>query len=146
MSDETTLSGIFKKAQQLPPRDHYRYVMDQSSRTLAKRSLHKWRIKDLPPTPDNGRVVLIAVAVYSLPELELLDAVLKNLSERQNPEERLEILDAQTCSQPEFDARIPGIGRVLQTPVVGVCKNGVLTQRAWGYQAVEIIRRHYRLA
>jgi hypothetical protein len=86
------------------------------------------------------------VAFYSLYDLELLDAVTARLPE-QASEERLEVFDVLTCrSQADFEACLPGIGNVFQTPVVGNWKHGVLENKASGHRAVETIERHYGIA
>jgi hypothetical protein len=90
--------------------------------------------------------VLIGVAVYSLPELELLDAILEKRREHQQHKEKLEVLDILACQQSDFEERVPGIGKVLATPIVGIWSEGALIERASGYEAVKALGKHYRLS
>ena len=46
-------------------------------------------------------------------------------------------------SQEAIAEHIPGIGLVLQMPVAGVWRDGVLTQRAEGYVARDLVARMF---
>jgi hypothetical protein len=48
-------------------------------------------------------------------------------------------------SQADFESCLPGIGKVFQTPVVGIWSNGRLTEKASGHDAVRALRDHYQL-
>jgi hypothetical protein len=45
----------------------------------------------------------------------------------------------------DFERRLPGIGKVFQTPVVGFWKNGQLTNRLSGAAARDWLVDRYRL-
>ena len=141
-----TLSRIFQDAQKFfPGPRQYSYIIEHGAEVLAHDSLSIWSIHDLPARPETGNFVLICVAVYSLPDMELLDAVVAKQRESKYREERLDIVNVLTCSQTDFDSRIPGIGKVFQTPVVGIWKYGVLEKKGSGHKAVEAIKQHYSL-
>lgn len=66
-------------------------------------------------------------------DVELLDSVIRASHNRDPLDERLEIFDVLSCkNQADFEALMPGIGKVFQTPVVGLWKDGVLQVKASG--------------
>lgn len=88
----------------------------------------------------------MGVAVYSLPELEMLDAISEMRYRREHHEEQLQVLDILTCQRSDFEERIPGIGKVVVTPVGGIWSNGALIERASGHNAITVLRKHYCLS
>jgi hypothetical protein len=143
----TTFAGMFREAQRLRPgADQYTEILERSSEALGEGSVGIRSVHDLPQPPQAGRYVLIGAAVYSLHELELLDAIVKKRRRHDDPEERLEVLDILTCRQNDFEEVIPGIGEVLATPVFGIWEDGILKEKAWGHKAVQAIKHHYSFA
>jgi len=90
--------------------------------------------------------MLVGIAPYSLPDLELLDAIKEALKQKPSCEERVQVFDVLTCaSMKDFDERIPGIGQVYQTPVVGIWEDGVLVQKASGAKARQLTLEQYKV-
>ncbi len=141
------LATVFEGAQKpyVDPGKHA-WIIRECAKELESISVRIHGIHDLPSPPEDGQRVLIGAAFYSLHELKLLDAIMARLR-GQRSEERLEVFDVLTCrSQADFEACLPGIGNVFQTPVVGNWKHGVLENKASGHRAVETIKRHYGIA
>lgn len=88
-----------------------------------------------------GRRLLIGLASYSSYELELAQEIVDRSDQR--PKDILlqlfDVLDVQDMD--DFQSYIPGVGNVYQTPVIGVWKNGVLTDKAQGFDARQLARR-----
>jgi hypothetical protein len=120
------------------------WIVQQCSQELRKYSVPFYNVQEeLPRISDASLRILIGAAFYSLPELELIDAIVPRL-QTDDPAERLQIFEVMSCkSQADFEACIPGIGKVLQTPVVGIWKNGTLIEKASVHNAAKILRSHY---
>ncbi len=141
------LATLFKEAQKpyVDPGQHA-WIVQACANELGRVSVGVHGIHDLPSPPEKGQRVLIGAAFYSLYDLELLDAITATLREHPR-EERIEIVDVMSCkSQADFEACLPGIGKVVQTPVVGIWFDGDLNEKASGNRAVEIVKRHFGLA
>jgi hypothetical protein len=90
--------------------------------------------------------VLICVATWSLPDMQMLDSLQEKLTQMSLREEQVEVLDVDTfTSMGDFENRIPGIGPVYHTPVVGGWRHGVLAEKASGATARKLICERYRL-
>lgn len=90
-----------------------------------------------------GLRLVIGVAVsFSISDLRLLDELDLAL-ERPNANEILvEVFDVATCrSQGDFQARIPGLGNVYQTPVLGVWMDDQQHEALQGAQARERVKQ-----
>ena len=141
------LAAIFKEAQKpyVDPGQHA-WIVQACAKELERVSVRVHGIHNLPLPPEKGQRILIGVAFYSVYDLELLDAITAKLRECPR-EEQIEIFDVMTCkSQADFEACLPGIEKVVQTPVVGNWIDGDLNEKASGHRAVGIIKRHYGLA
>ncbi len=85
--------------------------------------------------------MVVGVASYSLSELRMLD----QLRERMRIHEGLSqtsvvVFDVLNClTEDDFEKFVPGIGRVLQTPVIGYWIHGVVIKLATGFDAVEFL-------
>jgi hypothetical protein len=98
-------------------------------------------------TPPGVRRTLLGVAPYSLPDLQLVDQIREAVQQGACSGEQVQVFDVLTCATMEdFDERIPGIGPVYQTPVVGIWSNGILVEKASGARARQLILEHYRLS
>jgi hypothetical protein len=81
--------------------------------------------------PAIGRFLLIGVATWSGYDMKLLDA----LEQTPDGPEVIGVFDTAGCkSNEDFEARIPGLGMVLQTPAVGLWEDGKLLARGTGYE------------
>lgn len=92
--------------------------------------------------------IVIGVASYSVRDLQMLDMVAKKVNDEiTSPETEIVVFDTLSCkTMDEFQAIIPGIGVVLQTPVVGVWRNGILVEKASGSKAFEVIKNIFKLS
>jgi hypothetical protein len=122
---------------------------EHANREFAERvinsNLHLWKPGD--PYPDKGRRTLIGVAAsYSIPDLQLLDAVDEKLDRVEYGNDRVDVFNVSDCKTMEdFEGYVPGSGNVYQTPIVGIWEDGILKQRAWGEPARDAIRQLYQL-
>ena len=91
----------------------------------------------------SGERVIFGVAEYSRDELALLDRVVAALPET-NFVLRV-FLMSQCVSKQELEAFVPGIGLVLQSPVVAVYSEGVLMEWGCGRAARDLLARRFRL-
>lgn len=90
-----------------------------------------------PPQPQR---IVVGVAPYSRPDMQLLDALLEKAEQDDEFRERLQIFDVLECaSMADFDKHIPGLGNVYQTPVVGIWRDGLLYRKAWGGKARQLL-------
>ena len=99
---------------------------------LASSRLRSWSEEEAPP--EEGLRLLLLVATYSRYDLELLDTLNKRM---ESPQEvvRLDVASINDFYQEEFERVLPGIDRVRAEPVLGVWRDGVLTERLWGWPA-----------
>lgn len=86
--------------------------------------------------PNTGVVVVIGVASYSPMELHLLDEV--NLAFTKWPNEvQIAVFDVLECqTMADFEKYLPGVGSIVQSPVVAVWQNGELTAKQTGLRMV----------
>jgi hypothetical protein len=88
--------------------------------------MHFWKLGD--DISAASRRVLIGVAPYSGYDLKLLEAL--NELPLDPISDRIDVFDVLACqTQEDFEKYIPGIGKVYQTPVVGIWEQGRLLQR-----------------
>jgi len=122
----------------------------QQQREAARRFEHMFRGQGLylwgsKPKDPHRKLIVIGVSTASLLDMELMDELAAS--------SRLWILNGvrveafnvyyfQTLR--EFEQRIPGLGKVYQTPVVGVCEKGEWTTRATGHSARKFIEDFIR--
>ncbi len=93
--------------------------------------------------PAHGNFVVIGVAAgYSNADLQFLDEIAAVLKQVRG--DRIEIFDASTLkNMEEFEAFIPSIASVYQTPIVGFWVDGVLSERTTGKPARDFLRARY---
>jgi len=104
---------------------------------LSQSRLHYWTLGD--DVASTSRRTLIGVAPYSTYDLKLLEAL--NELSLDPISERIDIFDVLAChSQEDFEKYISAIGKVYQTPVVGIWQNGKLVQRDSGHNARQLLR------
>lgn len=93
------------------------------------------------PIPAKGKRVLIGVATWSAYDMKLLDAVSQVL-QRSPLDLMVDVFNVADCSSLEsFERYMPGIGRVFQTPVVGLWSDGQLVDKATGRSGRELAAR-----
>jgi hypothetical protein len=103
---------------------------------VSRSSMHLWKPGD--PIDAAGRRLLVGVATYSPRDLELLDRLEEYL--RVWSAERVDVFNIDDCkAQDDFCKYVPGLVKVLQTPVVGLWINGALSTSATGQPASDIL-------
>ena len=142
----TSFSALFWEAQKRSPGPNQYDGLSEQSFLFPDDSAPIRGVRELTLPPEIGRFVLIGVAVFSLPELELLDAIVEQRRRHVHQEEELQVFDILTCQQADFEERIPGIEKVVATPLVGIWSDGVLVESTSGYKAVKALRKHYALS
>ena len=91
------------------------------------------------------QVIWIGVAIYSIPELEMLDALAEKLS-RETLAEKIYAFNVSTFRDfDDFEKVLPGIGNVYQTPAVGFWNNGVLKVKLSGAAARDYVKSRFNL-
>jgi hypothetical protein len=111
-------------------------VQDRAAAELPRRIrdsawLDPWT-SDAQPG-EMGQYVVLGVAAYSRPELELLDALESRLAMRPSCGVAVLVFPLSECqSETDVQKRIPMIGRVLSTPVIGIWNDGKVVKTAQG--------------
>lgn len=85
-----------------------------------------------------GEKLVVGVAVWSRYDLALLDEL--NHFAEQHPGVRVYVFDVDRVGS-EFERYVPGIGEVMQTPVVGHWKGGVQVEKGTGHVGRELARK-----
>lgn len=97
--------------------------------------------------PSGGTEIWIGVASYSIPDLEMLDDIEAKLSRQNAEDETIHLFDVSAFPEfRNFEDLLPGIGKVFQTPVIGIWEGGVLKERASGARAMDWLAQRYRLS
>jgi hypothetical protein len=119
-------SDLLKPMPGIDPGTQQRIARKDFRSMLARTRLIPW---DHAASSPKGRRIVIGVAAgFSTPDLQLLDAL--NAAIARDNLGRVEVFDAQDCRvQGDFEDRIPGIGKVYHTPVLGVWENGNLVMQ-----------------
>src|SRR5436305_8897678 len=100
-----------------------------------------WRLGD--PIPRRGVFVLLGVATWSGYDMQLLDTLQEEIAHKHQYPAVAVFNAGILTSQEAIAEHIPGIGLVLQMPVAGVWRDGVLTERAEGYVARDLVARMF---
>jgi hypothetical protein len=110
--------------------------------TVAASRLRLWAPGN--PIPDKGTRILLGTATWSGYDMHLLDVIDEALRKMNGKAPLVEVFNAGILtSQDAFEHYIPGIGEVLQMPVVGVWHDGRLVERASGYAARDLAARMF---
>lgn len=130
-------SELFWSRRELPPGDQQACVRRTFSAVVAQSPFHLWS-PGMPVTGD-GRRLLLGIASYSEYDMRLLDLLESALDGGAAGETvQVDVFDVLDCTNmTDFEHYIPGIGSVLQTPVVGVWVDGVLQAKGTGAEARE---------
>ena len=119
---------------------HVKELGVRLSEALSTSRLNHWKARD--NIASAKRRVLIGVAPYSQYDLKLLEAL--NELPLDPASDRIDVFDVLACqTQEDFEEYVPGIGKVYQTPVVGIWRNGKLEERNSGHSARELLMRLY---
>jgi hypothetical protein len=94
-------------------------------------------------TPPTGDCIVIGIAVWNALDLELLDRLCE-ASTRIGV--RVEVFSLDDCDgQAAIKEYVPVVGRILQTPVAAVWKQGTLRDAARGHAARTLVVRELGL-
>jgi hypothetical protein len=100
----------------------------------------------MAPASQTGTHVILGVASYSRPELELLDEIDASLSSGNGRPTQVDVFDVLDCPQMSDFAKLsPGLQVAHQTPVLGVMVDGKLAQSVAGLPQVEEVLRQYHI-
>jgi hypothetical protein len=138
-----TFAQLFLEGQQRNPFDNGEFVRSRADEGLSGSGV-ALRTSIEPLSMQNG--VALVVAFYSLSDLKFLDQLVSTLRSQARPlmKEPILIFDALSFKKmADFETLIPSIGRVLQTPVVGVWENGHVVEKGVGREARMVLARKY---
>ncbi|SRR5258706_9547759 len=132
------VTQLFEDARKLPPGDQVGYISERLDEALIDSRISIWRRGE--PVQRTGHWILLGIAPYSLPDLQLVDELREGLKQGSRSDESFQVFDVLSCStMNDFDECIPGIGSVYQTPVLGIWENGVLVEKATGAKARQLV-------
>jgi hypothetical protein len=87
---------------------------------------------------------LIGIAFYSLPDLKLVDTLVRRSRETDNLPGQIEVFDILIYkSKRDLERILPGMEPLYGTPIVGIWKNGALIQKGSGAEGRRIISQYY---
>ena len=128
-------SALGPAEQQQLAADHFSSVVENSHMTI-------WRPGEELPT--HADQTWIAIASYSLPDLQILDALEAKLASKPRQNQIVVLFDLSSFPEfKDFERYLPGIGRVYQTPVIGHWEDGVLKDKASGAEAKNWLLQQY---
>lgn len=126
----------------MTPGMQQRIACERFHAAAARSLMPFWRLGETFPI--KGTHVLLGVATYSLEDLRLLDVLESKLSNQAGRRETIHLFDVSACSEMEdFERYLPGIGKVFQTPVVGLWEDGVLRYKAQGASATAWLQQRF---
>lgn len=139
---------LLNEQYKLPSKEQPEWTAAQLEALLAESLLHQWRLGD--PIPEAGRRILVGIARWSRYDLKLLDALNRSCHNNHGGHERIDIfdIDAAARSTGNWDFLtevIPGIGKIYQTPTVGIWEDGVLVQKGSGAAGRDLLIDRYGL-
>lgn len=137
------LVDFFKEWNRLPLNEQANYVKTWFPKEFPRKAL-VWCQFGGPIERSNSRV-LIGVATWSQHDMKLLDELERKLSDSPIAGDRVEIFDISDTRAEEFDKYIPGIGRVFQTPILGIWEKGILVAARSGARARDLLVERYEL-
>lgn len=128
----------------LPPGQQQQRAVEEFPSVVRQSHMELWQPGQDLINGDHG--VWIAIATYSVLDLELLDALEAKLS---CEEQKQSIYVFDVFAFPEFgdfEKYLPGIGKVFQTPIIGAWTDGILEEKLWGAEARQWLVRRYELS
>ena len=131
---------LLKLNTHLPPGEQQRLAIELFPATVATTRMSMWAPGESFPT--EGNRLLIGIATYSHYDLDLLDA----LDSQFRGDDTIQLFEVSSCStMDDFEKFVPGIAKVLQTPVIGFWEDGQLAYHAQGALARRWVRDRYGL-
>jgi hypothetical protein len=86
-----------------------------------------------------GRRLLVGAATWSVYDLSLLDVLDDALARDEAALGRIDVFDVDRVGRVGFEDYIPGLGKVVGTPVAGLWIDGILGERDFGRRAITLI-------
>jgi hypothetical protein len=122
---------------------HPAEVQDSARRELpsllAKSNLHSWTPGD--PIQAQGIRFVIGIAVWSVYDMRLLDALDQVLSQRA---ERVDVFNVDDCSTMEcLRDYVPLVGKIYDSPIVGTWQDGKQVNQCSGAIAREMVAQYF---
>ena len=103
---------------------------------IEQSRLHLWR----PGNPiAAGRRLLVGVATWSLYDLSLLEVLDLVVNKGCSGVDRIDVFDLDRVERGDFEDYIPGLGKVVGTPVAALWKDGILGDKGFGWRAIKLI-------
>jgi hypothetical protein len=103
---------------------------------VQKSHLQLWR----PGNPiAAGRRLLVGVVNWSLYDLSLLEFLDGFVKERCAGVDRIDVFNLDRMERGDFEEYIPGLGKVVGTPVAAFWEDGALVNRGFGWRAIRLI-------
>ena len=138
---------LLTEQSKVPAEERPEWVTSQTKELLSRSSLNAWHVGDPIPVVDHW--VLIGIAAWSGYDLRLLD-VLAQARAKPGAQERIAVFDIDVEGNASrgydyLERIIPGLGKIYQTPVVGVWESGILKQCGSGFAGRNLIVDRYNL-
>lgn len=128
----------------LPPSEQQQRASEQFPSVVENTHMEIFRPGEELPT--SGAHIWIGVASYSIPDLVMLDTIEAKLSREPCGNDTIHLFDVSAFTDSrDFEKYLPGIGRVYQTPVIGIWEDGVLKEKASGVTAKNWLMQRYDL-
>jgi len=142
----TRFLDLLTEQYRLPAEEREQWVTSQLEQLFSGSVLNAWHLGD--PVPTTGCRILIGIVSWSGYDLRLLDALRQ--ADTVRGQGRIDVLDIEAAARSSgsydyFERVIPGIGKIYQTPIVGIWNNGALMQRGSGAAGRELIIDRYNL-
>jgi hypothetical protein len=139
---------LLNEQQKLTSNEQHEWVSAQIEKLLSEGHLNAWHLGE--PTQAEGQRILIGIVRWSAYDLRLLDSLNHAFSSKFRENERIDILDIDAAGRSSgnwdfFEQVIPGIGKIYQTPIVGIWENGMLLQRGAGAAGRDLVINRYGL-
>ena len=95
------------------------------------------------PIPTSGTRILLGVATWMTYNLRLLDVIDTGLSQTDNKDLVIDVVNVGRVMQEELDQLFPGIGHIFHMPVMGLWRDGILTETASGGAACDRVAKMF---
>ena len=139
-----SFAGLLSPNGDLAPGELQRLAFEQFPTLVESSHMNMWRHGEDLPKSRNVDVLLIGIASYSLYDLELLDALKEQVLEMHN---EIYIFDvAAIVDSKDFEEFFPGIGRVFQSPIIGLWKQNELKEKLSGVAARNWLIERYGMS
>lgn len=130
------LADLFQESMHMRAEDQQQYVLSELPERIRGIGLKLWKPGDV--IQSQGRRILMGVTQWVQGDLELLDAFFELLPNNS----QIEIFMLGEClSQADIERYIPGVTPIFNPPVVGIWEDGVLVEKASGWEAKQILKR-----